>query len=236
MRPAVFPKLNSGALRIHLCSPKPRCYSAKVPGDDKRAIRTLADIKEFRPAQHVSDIEVCGWVRSVRKSSGVRFVDLTDGSSMRPVQAVVDKNLSAEYVLSTIPRIAQHPCWPFSRSKFSADWDCSIRPGTAVRFKGTWKPGNDTSDAHVSATSGIVDESQPVQSTQSEDAQPITMSELQVSSVEILGSSDPAVCPSAPCSPCIASHLMNNRRIRYKTSIKHQKACGLLHTYGLAHH
>lgn len=42
-------------------------------------------------------VEICGWVRSVRKSSGVRFVDITDGSSMRPVQAVVAKDLATEY-------------------------------------------------------------------------------------------------------------------------------------------
>lgn len=103
MRPAAFSRLQPSALHCHLRFPRPRCYSARVPGDDKRAVRTLADIKEFRPSQHVSDIEVCGWVRSVRKSSGVRFVDLTDGSSMRPIQAVVDKSLSAEYVHGSIP-------------------------------------------------------------------------------------------------------------------------------------
>lgn len=59
-------------------------------------MKTLADLKEFQPDHHVSDAEICGWVRSVRKSSGVRFVDVTDGSCMRPVQAVVDKTLAAE--------------------------------------------------------------------------------------------------------------------------------------------
>lgn len=81
-----------------------RCYSVRVPGDGGgegqcfRDIRTVADLKEWQPERRVSDVQVCGWVRSVRKSSSVRFVDITDGSSMRPMQAVIDKSLAAEYV------------------------------------------------------------------------------------------------------------------------------------------
>jgi aspartyl/asparaginyl-tRNA synthetase len=45
---------------------------------------------------------VNGWVRNVRKSSAVRFIDISDGSSMKPVQAVVDKSLpgALEWVVS----------------------------------------------------------------------------------------------------------------------------------------
>lgn len=81
-----------------------RCYSVRVPsgggseGQGLGDIRTVADLKEWQPEGRVSDVQVCGWVRSVRKSSSVRFVDITDGSSMRPMQAVVDKSLAAEYV------------------------------------------------------------------------------------------------------------------------------------------
>ncbi|EHK43862.1 hypothetical protein TRIATDRAFT_36653 [Trichoderma atroviride IMI 206040] len=86
-----------------------RCYSVRVPSDGAGDIRTVADLKEWQPQGRVSDVQVCGWVRSVRKSSSVRFVDITDGSSMRPMQAVVDKSLAAD-----------------------------IRPGAAVRLKGVW--------------------------------------------------------------------------------------------------
>lgn len=75
-----------------------RCYSVRVPSDGAGDIRTVADLKEWQPEGRVSDVQVCGWVRSVRKSSSVRFVDITDGSSLRPMQAVVDKSLAAEYV------------------------------------------------------------------------------------------------------------------------------------------
>lgn len=84
--------------------PQRRCYSVRVPGDGGgegqglEDIRTVADLKEWQPKGRVSDVQVCGWVRSVRKSSSVRFVDITDGSSMRPMQAVIDKSLAAEYV------------------------------------------------------------------------------------------------------------------------------------------
>lgn len=81
--------------------PYRRSYSVRIPGDDGQGLRdvkTVADLKEWQPGRLVSDVQLCGWVRSVRKSSSVRFVDITDGSSMRPVQAVVDKSLAAEYV------------------------------------------------------------------------------------------------------------------------------------------
>lgn len=77
-----------------------RAYSVRIPGDAHAAVRTIADLKEFQSPQPVSDVQVCGWVRSVRKSAGVRFVDVTDGSSMRPIQAVVEKTLSSELVPS----------------------------------------------------------------------------------------------------------------------------------------
>lgn len=59
----------------------------------------MAELKTWGPPGRVPDVEVCGWVRSVRKSSGVRFIDITDGSSMRPAQVVVDKSLATEYVI-----------------------------------------------------------------------------------------------------------------------------------------
>ena len=60
----------------------------------------------------------CGWVRGVRKASAVRFVDITDGSSMRPLQAVVDKSKATEYAATfrtpsfvVITDILQSPSW-----------------------------------------------------------------------------------------------------------------------------
>ncbi|GKU00677.1 asparaginyl-trna synthetase [Fusarium langsethiae] len=89
--------------------PQRRSYAVRVPGECQKDIKTVAELKAWGPSSPVPDVEVSGWVRSVRKSSGVRFIDITDGSSMRPVQVVVDKSLAAD-----------------------------MRPGAAVRLKGTW--------------------------------------------------------------------------------------------------
>lgn len=83
--------------RIGRPGPQRRLYAVKVPGECQKDIKTVAELKAWGPSSHVPDVEVCGWVRSVRKSSGVRFIDITDGSSMRPVQVVVDKSLATEY-------------------------------------------------------------------------------------------------------------------------------------------
>ncbi|RSL38288.1 hypothetical protein CEP53_014995 [Fusarium sp. AF-6] len=132
-----------------------RPYSVRVPGECQKEIKTVAELKAWGPSTRVPDIEVCGWVRSVRKSSGVRFIDITDGSSMRPVQVVVDKSLATD-----------------------------MRPGAAVRLKGTWvdetrKESNN--DAESSQTS--------------EAPKTPVNAELQVSEVEVLGHSDPQTYP-----------------------------------------
>ncbi|PFH55212.1 hypothetical protein XA68_10362 [Ophiocordyceps unilateralis] len=152
-----------------------RCYSVRVPDS---SIRTVAELRAWKPEVDVPHVEVCGWVRSVRKSSGVWFVDITDGSSMRPLQAVVDKAKSGD-----------------------------IRPGTAVRLKGTLKElvkeplkrkHHADTDRHVSNT--------PSSSSSSDALDPLavdgpaigagrTTHELRVDDVDILGSSDPRTYP-----------------------------------------
>ncbi|OAR01314.1 hypothetical protein LLEC1_07283 [Akanthomyces lecanii] len=153
-----------------------RTYSVSIPGDSPARVKTIADLKEFQSAQPVSDVQVCGWVRSVRKSAGVRFVDVTDGSSMRPIQAVVDKSLATD-----------------------------IRPGSAVRFLGTWEQG-----------SGI--KHSPSASSTEEPMSESAAHELQVQHVNILGSSN----PQTPESLRTISHLrsrtpMNSTLLRFRS-------------------
>ncbi|KAM3483999.1 hypothetical protein MY8738_002609 [Beauveria namnaoensis] len=110
------------ALRRHRWQRYPatqRPYSVSIQQDSHTRVKTIADLKEFRSTQHVSDVTICGWVRSVRKSASVRFIDVTDGSSMRPIQAVVDKSLASD-----------------------------IRPGSAVRLLGTWRNGTEVDQDH----------------------------------------------------------------------------------------
>ncbi|KYK57182.1 hypothetical protein DCS_04189 [Drechmeria coniospora] len=185
--------------RIRLGQPLPvvvsRSYSVRIPPGfpSDPSIKTVADLKAWQPGVNVADVEVHGWVRSVRKSAGVRFVDITDGSSMRPVQAVVGKELSSE-----------------------------MRPGAAVRLKGTWFNARRPPDAQTTVsrgqssrapawTAGTVDQQgrtaavdgssaakageATTTTTTTTTTATTAASELQVSEVEILGTSDPQTYP-----------------------------------------
>ncbi|KAF5024016.1 hypothetical protein F66182_3918 [Fusarium sp. NRRL 66182] len=143
-----------------------RAYAVRVPGECQRDIKTVAELKAWGPSSHVPDVEVCGWVRSVRKSSGVRFVDITDGSSMRPVQVVVDKSLAAD-----------------------------MRPGSAVRLKGTWIDESKRQSA-MDGRCHVSDAKSNTESPESSGSGSSSQTpELQVSEVEILGNSDPQSYP-----------------------------------------
>ena len=38
------------------------------------------------------DITICGWVKSIRNSKNVCFVELNDGTSLKNLQLVIDKS------------------------------------------------------------------------------------------------------------------------------------------------
>ncbi|MBR6240142.1 MAG: asparagine--tRNA ligase, partial [Lentisphaeria bacterium] len=44
------------------------------------------------PASYTEPVEVRGWVRSVRESKTIDFIELVDGSCFRPVQIVFDRD------------------------------------------------------------------------------------------------------------------------------------------------
>ncbi|KAF7539975.1 hypothetical protein G7Z17_g12310 [Cylindrodendrum hubeiense] len=193
-----------------------RYYSVRVPGESQRDIKTVADLKAWGPVARIPDVEVCGWVRSVRKSSGVRFIDITDGSSMRPVQVVVDKTLAAE-----------------------------MRPGAAVRLRGTWVDGDkrQLEGVEVASPDGSIDTSGgdskvdvvDVSATPGDSsatstatiASKSTTAELQVTEVELLGPSDPQSYPiqnkyQTPESLRTISHLrprtpLNSTLLRFRS-------------------
>ncbi|CVK98184.1 related to asn-tRNA synthetase, mitochondrial [Fusarium proliferatum] len=170
--------------------PQIRPYAVKIPpGECQKDIKTVAELKAWGPSSHVPDVEVCGWVRSVRKSSGVRFIDITDGSSMRPVQVVVDKNLATD-----------------------------MRPGAAVRLKGTWVDESRKQSA-INGTSQA--------SSKGETSTGSEQPELKVSEVEVLGGSDPMTYPiqnkyQTPESLRTISHLrprtpLNSTMLRFRS-------------------
>ncbi|KAM4064568.1 tRNA synthetases class II (D, K and n) domain-containing protein [Hirsutella rhossiliensis] len=150
-----------------------RRYSVRIPGESHPSIKTVADLRAWSPQANVPDVEVCGWVRSVRKSSGVRFVDITDGSSMRPVQAVVDKKQSSD-----------------------------LRLGAAVRLRGTWYNAKNLPGSEANVSNAPSSEpGEPTSHASNNHAVPPDpetsqpMHELQVNHVEVLASSDPETYP-----------------------------------------
>ncbi|KAF4980467.1 hypothetical protein FZEAL_3531 [Fusarium zealandicum] len=164
-----------------------RPYSVRVPGECQQDIKTVAELKAWEPTSAAPDVEVSGWVRSVRKSSGVRFVDITDGSSMRPVQVVVEKNLATD-----------------------------MRPGAAVRLKGTWinesRQLTNNAETPAQASDALGKADTPVSSVSSsaqasEASKPPLTAELRVSEAEVLGHSDPQNKYQTPESLRTITHL-----------------------------
>ncbi|PNY28989.1 Asparagine-tRNA ligase [Tolypocladium capitatum] len=185
MLPELMPRGPSWRRPSRLLRLPRRCYSVRIPDEAYSSLKTVADLRAWQPGANVPHVEVCGWVRSVRKSSGVRFIDITDGSSMRPVQVVVDKKLSTD-----------------------------IRPGAAVRLKGTWYNAKHGTNADSSVSNDPPSDDQAL-AGRPEPVSPVngdrvgqpsaqaggdagsaqTTHELQVSDVEVLGSSDPQTYP-----------------------------------------
>ncbi|KAM0525364.1 hypothetical protein ACHAPE_000065 [Trichoderma viride] len=185
-----------------------RCYSVRVPSDGAGDIRTVADLKEWQPEGRVSDVQVCGWVRSVRKSSSVRFVDITDGSSLRPMQAVVDKSLATEIRPGAAVRLKG--VWHNSASKVmpdveSQDDNLARRSPIAgaqaladhqLNLKDPGRGSEHASAASLPASTSVQEAEAPSSTaTNRSQAQASATAELQVNEVEILGSSDPHTYP-----------------------------------------
>jgi asparaginyl-tRNA synthetase len=61
-----------------------------------QANRSIAELLQWRPAQAADDVTVNGFVRSVRSMKARRFVALGDGSSLAPLQALVEADHAGE--------------------------------------------------------------------------------------------------------------------------------------------
>jgi len=70
------------------CSSGRRCLS-------QGSKRSIAQFLEWNPAEKVDDVVVEGYVRSVRSMKSHRFVSLGDGSSLAPLQALIDADQSS---------------------------------------------------------------------------------------------------------------------------------------------
>ena len=52
----------------------------------------ISELMKNYPSYMDKDITVCGWIRSVRDSKQTCFIELNDGTGMKNVQIVIDKN------------------------------------------------------------------------------------------------------------------------------------------------
>lgn len=78
------------------------------------------DVKEIFETKELigSKVTVCGWVRTARDSKNVAFIELNDGTTLKHIQIVVDKNLGLEI-------------------------DDAMKLGTAVKVTGTLVEGRE---------------------------------------------------------------------------------------------
>ncbi|KAK2036086.1 asparaginyl-tRNA synthetase [Colletotrichum somersetense] len=83
--------------------------------------KTVAEFLEWRPETEVKDVVLNGYVRSVRNMKTERFVNVGDGSSRTPVQALVSR---------------------------SHDESANLRVGAAVRLRGSWAPSKTEGQSH----------------------------------------------------------------------------------------
>ncbi|KAK2034834.1 asparaginyl-tRNA synthetase [Colletotrichum zoysiae] len=83
--------------------------------------KTVAQFLEWKPETEVKDVVLNGYVRSVRNMKTERFVNVGDGSSRTPVQALVSR---------------------------SHDESPNLRVGAAVRLRGSWAPSKTEGQSH----------------------------------------------------------------------------------------
>ena len=72
-----------------------RCFTAS------RAILERANIAELLAKdEEAEDVDVYGWVRSLRKQKKIAFAAVGDGSTLDSLQAVLEPEHAAQYVIS----------------------------------------------------------------------------------------------------------------------------------------
>ncbi|KAL2171470.1 hypothetical protein VTG60DRAFT_2878 [Thermothelomyces hinnuleus] len=67
--------------------------------------RSIAELLQWRPTEKVDDVTVNGFVRSVRSMKTHRFVSLGDGSSLAPLQALVQADDAKDLAVGAAVRL-----------------------------------------------------------------------------------------------------------------------------------
>ncbi|KAL2137105.1 hypothetical protein VTI74DRAFT_8737 [Chaetomium olivicolor] len=88
----------------------------------QQANRSIAQLLQWRPTGNVDDVVVNGFVRSVRSMKAHRFIALGDGSSLAPLQALIDAD--------------------------QAENAEGLAVGAAVRLTGSWVSSPGASQSH----------------------------------------------------------------------------------------
>ncbi|KAL2753184.1 hypothetical protein ACRALDRAFT_1052160 [Sodiomyces alcalophilus JCM 7366] len=83
--------------------------------------RTVAEYLDWRPSTEAADVVVNGHVRSVRTMKSEIFVHVGDGSTRKPLQALVPKQMEG---------------------------GSGLRVGAAIRLRGSWVPSNHADQSH----------------------------------------------------------------------------------------
>ncbi|KAK4143057.1 uncharacterized protein C8A04DRAFT_12670 [Dichotomopilus funicola] len=84
-----------------------------------QATRSIAELLQWQPKEKADDVTINGFVRSVRSMKAHQFIALGDGSSLAPLQALVQP-----------------------------DHGSDLAVGAAVRLTGSWVPSPGTSQSH----------------------------------------------------------------------------------------
>ncbi|KAG7293813.1 hypothetical protein NEMBOFW57_003870 [Staphylotrichum longicolle] len=114
MRPA--PALRPSSVSRVLCARRVASFHRYV---SYQAPRSVAELLQWRPGEKADDVVVNGFVRSVRSMKAHRFVTLGDGSSLAPLQALVQ-----------------------------ADHAEGLAVGAAVRLTGSWVSSPGAAQSH----------------------------------------------------------------------------------------
>ncbi|KAK1959879.1 asparaginyl-tRNA synthetase [Colletotrichum sublineola] len=83
--------------------------------------KTVAQFLDWKPETEVKDVVLNGYVRSVRNMKTERFINVGDGSSRTPIQALISR---------------------------SHDESANLRVGAAVRLRGSWVPSKTEGQSH----------------------------------------------------------------------------------------
>ncbi|CRK26005.1 hypothetical protein BN1708_004077 [Verticillium longisporum] len=114
--------------RLRFTPPNPRSFSSScttrssVPTNalpSARPVRTVAQFLEWKPEAEATDVIVNGYVRSARTMKADVFVHIGDGSTRKPLQALVPRHMNGR---------------------------SGLRVGAAVRLQGSWIPSKYATD------------------------------------------------------------------------------------------